>query len=64
MNEIIDHEKDISDDIFPNYFKYHSPSFLAKDLKRAEQAKNEKSVNNITDELIDLRNATTEKEIP
>ena len=39
MNEIIADEKDISDEIFWNYFKYQNLSFLAKDLIRAKQAK-------------------------
>ena len=30
MNEIIAEEKDISDKIFWNYFKYQNPSYLAK----------------------------------
>ena len=36
MNEIIDDEKDTNNDIFWKYFK----SFLAKDLIKANQAKN------------------------
>ena len=47
-----------------NYFKYQNPSFLAIDLIRAKQAKNEQLVNNINDGLIDLRNAIIRKEIP
>ena len=43
-----------------NYFKYQNQSFLAKDLIRAKQAKNEQLVNNIN-ELIDLRNAVYKK---
>ena len=35
--------------------------FLAKDLIRAKQEKNEQLVNNINDQLIDLRNAFIEK---
>ena len=38
--------------------------FLAKDLIRATQAKNEKFVNNINDGLIDLRNTIIRIEIP
>ena len=55
MNEIIAEEKDINYEIFWNYFKYQNPSFLAKDLIRANQAKNEQLVNNTNDGLIDLR---------
>ena len=61
MNEIIADEKDINDQIFQNYFKYQNPSFLAKDLIRA---KNEKLVNIVNDELIDIRNAIIRKDIP
>ena len=65
MNEVIDDEKDINDEIFWNCFKYQNPSFLAKDQQiRAKKAKNEQLVNNIDDELIDLRNAINKKEIP
>ena len=38
MNEII------IDEVFWIYFKYQNPSFLAKDLIRANQAKNEQLV--------------------
>ena len=38
-----------------------NPSFLAKDLIRAKQCKNELLVNNINDELIDLRNVIIKK---
>ena len=40
MNEIIANEKDMNDEIIWNYFKYQNPSFLAKDLIRANQVKN------------------------
>ena len=46
-----------------NYFKHQNPLFLVKDLISANQDKNEKLVNIITDELIDLRNAINRKEI-
>ena len=45
------------------FFKYQNPLFLFKSLIRDKQAKNEKLVNNINDELIDLRNAIIRKEI-
>ena len=38
--------------------------FLAKDVIRVKQAKNEKLVNNINDGLFDLRNAIIRIEIP
>ena len=64
MNEIIADENDINDEIFWDYLTYQNPSFLAKDLIRAKQDKNEQLVNDINDELIDLRNAIIKKEIP
>ena len=51
------------EEIFWNYFKYQNPSFLAKDLIRAKQDKNEQLINNINDQLIHLRNAFIEKKI-
>ena len=60
MNEIIADEKDINDENFWNYFMYQNPSFLAKYLIRDMQAKNEQLVNNVNNELIDLRNAIIE----
>ena len=36
INEIISDEKEIDGEIFCNYFKYYNPSFLAKDLIRAQ----------------------------
>ena len=47
-----------------NYFKYQNLLFLAKDLIKAKQAKNEQIVNNINDGLIDLTKAILRKEIP
>ena len=57
-------KKYINDDIFWKYFKYQNPSFLAKDLNRTNQIKNEQLVNKINDGLIDLRKAIIRKEIP
>ena len=54
INETETGVKYINDEIFWKYFKHQSPSFLVKDLFKA---KNNKSVNNINDTLIDLRNA-------
>ena len=57
-------EKDINDQTFWNYFKYHNLLFSVKDLIRAKQDKNEKLVNNINDRFIDWRNVVIRKEIP
>ena len=43
--------------------KYQNQSFLAKDLIRAKQAKNEQLVSNINNKLIDLGKAIIKKEI-
>ena len=43
--------------------KYHNPSFLAKDLIRATQAKNGQLVINVNNGLIDFRNAIIKKEL-
>ena len=64
LKEIIANEKDINDELCLDYFKYKNPSFLAKDLIIATQAKNEQIVNNVNDGLIDLRNDINRKEIP
>ena len=64
MNDIIANKKNKNDGIFWNYLQYENPSFLAKPLIRAVQAKNEELVNNVNDGLIDLRNAIIRKEIP
>ena len=61
MIEIIADQKDTNDEIFWNFFKYLKPSFCVKDLIRAKQAKNEQLVNNINNELVDLRNTIIKK---
>ena len=43
--------------------KYQNQSFLAKDLIRAKQAKNEQLVSSINNKLIDLGKAIIKKEI-
>ena len=62
MNEIIVDKNDINDEIFWDYFKYRNPLLLAKDLIRAKQANNEQLVNNINDELIDLKKVIIKKD--
>ena len=63
MNKIIANEKDTNDKIFWNYFKYQNPFFLAKDLIRTTQTKNEQLVNNVKYGLIDLRNVIIRNKI-
>ena len=62
MNEIIVDKNDINDEIFWDYFKDRNPLLLAKDLIRAKQANNEQLVNNINDELIDLKKVIIKKD--
>ena len=47
MNEIIADGKVTNDEIFWNYFKDQNPLFLAKDLIRAKEVKNQQLKNNI-----------------
>ena len=49
--------------IFLSYFKYQNPSFSVKDSISAKQNKNEKTVNNVNNGLIDLRNDIKRKKI-
>ena len=53
----------INDETFWNYFKHQSLSFLAKELLKAKQDKNDQFVNNINNSLIDLRNSVIRKQI-
>ena len=63
MNEIIADEKHINDQIFWNCFNYQNPLFLTDSFIRAKQTKNEKLVNKINDELIELRKAIIRKNV-
>ena len=45
MNEIEQDEKHITNEIFKQYLGYQNPSFLAKNLIQANQAKNNQIVN-------------------
>ena len=47
----------MNDEIFLNYFHCQNPSFSAKDFIRSTKAKNKQLVNNVNDELINLRKA-------
>ena len=38
LNEIENEQKNINEQIFKEYFKYHSPSFLVKDLYKNKQS--------------------------
>ena len=43
---------------------YRNPSFPAKNLYKANQAKNKQTINQVNDGLIDLRNALSKKKNP
>ena len=43
---------------------YRNPSFPAKSLYKANQAKNKQIINQVNDGLIDLRNALSKKTNP
>ena len=64
MNEITDNEKVINDKIILDYFKYQNPSFLAKALIRAMEAKNWKFVSYDNGRLVNWGNAINKKQIP
>ena len=63
MNQIANDETDINTEIFNEYFKYHNPSFLIKDLYNSNETTNKKIVNHINNIWIDLRNNVDKKEI-
>ena len=49
MNENVFDEKDINDEILSEYFWYQNLSVLAKDLLKANQAKNDHKVDQVND---------------
>ena len=57
-------KKNMNEQIFREYFNYHSPSFLVKDLYEDEQNENDKIVKNLNKSLINLRNSINGKEVP
>ena len=64
LNKIKNEEKNVSEQIFNEFFNYPYPSFLVKDLYEGNQNKNDKIVKNINEPLINLRNSINSKEIP
>ena len=55
--------KKVNNEIFKQYFWYHNPSFIAKVLFKANQAKNERMVNQVNDAMFDLRYVFNKKTI-
>ena len=62
LNKVANDETKIKTDISNEYFKYHNPSFPVKDLYNVNQTWNEKTVNQVDNAFIDLRNGTNKKE--
>ena len=56
--------KNINEEIFRNYFKYQIPSFLVKDLLKADKNKNDKIEYLIIRELIKFMEDINIREIP
>ena len=63
MNTIEYDEKNINKEILREFFEYQNSSFPAKELYKANQAKNEQMVNQINDALIDLKGDVIRKTI-
>ena len=57
-------DKNINEQIFNEYFNYYYASFLLKNLYEDNQNNNGKTVKNIHESLINLRNSSNGKEIP
>ena len=57
-------KKHINEKIFRNYFKYHNPSSLVKDLFKADKNKNDKIEYLVINELVQLMEDISIKEIP
>ena len=62
LNEIKIEEKSKNEQIFNEFFNYHIPSFLVKDLHEDNQNKNDKIVKNINESLINLINFINSKD--
>ena len=64
VNKIKNDEKNINTEVFNEYFGYQNPSFLAEDLFKANQVKNDQIVDQTIDSINELRNSIVKKEIP
>ena len=62
VNTIVYNEKNISNEIFRNYFKYQNQLFLLKDSDNSNRK--EQILNNISDLITDLQNGITMGVIP
>lgn len=63
LHKIADYKEKGNNEIFKDYFRYHNPSFIAKDLYKVNQAKIQRMVNQINDALVDFRYAVNKKTI-
>ena len=61
QNKITNDETNINAEIFNEYFKYHNPTCLLKDLFHTDETKNNKVVNCANDTLIDVINSVNKK---
>ena len=64
VNKIKNDEKNRNTEVFNEYFGYQNPSFLAEDLFKANQVKNNQIVDQTIDSINELRNSIVKKEIP
>ena len=61
LNKNANDETNKNNEIFNEYFKYHYLSFLVKRLYNANQTRNEKTVNQVNEELKFLKMKTQRK---
>ena len=64
MNEIKNYEENINNEIYKEYFGYQDTSFLAKNLLKDTQVKNNQKESKAIYSMNVLRNAVIRKEIP
>ena len=62
INEIKNDEKNINEQIFKEYFFYHTPLFLPKELYNSNQNINNEIADHINDALIELKKYINRKE--
>ena len=63
LNEIKKGDKNISEQIFREYFTYNAPSFLVKDFCENNKNKNDIFIKHFNESLFNLRNSFNGKEI-
>ena len=63
IDEIKNNERNISNEVFREYFGCQSPSFLVEDLLKANGAKNKQMVEQTIDSINQLKNSIIKKQI-